>query len=371
MPSTVISMSKVNGSNYNFRNVLNIFCWAKIFAYLNTEDLLTLSSMNNYFEKIIHDHVIHNKIISFNCENNHLLRTFIFEMFGQKIKNLSFSGDFHIFCGLLDKIARFCFPGQFHDVDIDLVWNDMIYVSDKWCMNRAQDYFSNVKNLSLSNDYVCNGWISELIPILLQNADHLRKLKLKKINIISLASNIFDWDRLIQLTELEMVNVNIVPEFMISFIEKGPKIERFINENSIETRHIEQIGNALAEHCADSLRYFKDANACFLYGDEYLARYQFMSKCKNLKAIDITTLYVCGSDIYFALNGLTEYNNLERLAIAVTLPKMPPKLKKVFTLSKMFEKLPVIEVDYGFLNKTTKSLDFLVRNELKHNPPSS
>lgn len=366
MASTVISTNKNKATNCNFQNALNTDCWATVFAYLEVEDLLTLSSMDDYFQQIIHDHVIRNKKISFNCENNHLNGSLIFNDFGQRIKKLQFSGVSQAFCNLLDQIIQFCSPDQFHEVDIDLIWNGMIYESDKWCINRAHKYFSNVKSLSLSNDYVCNGGINELMQILFQEAEHLRKLKLKKINIISFAGNIFDWDRLLQLTELELVNVNIDPEFMLSFIEKGPLIERFINEHSIETRDIERIGNALAKHCANSILYFKDANCCFLYGDEYLARYQFISKFANLKAMAITSLYECGSDLYFALNGLAEHNNLERLAVAVNLPKMPPKLKRAFRLSKMFTKLRVVEVDYGFVNKSIKSLDFLVQNKFKH-----
>lgn len=151
---------------------------------------------------------------------------------------------------------------------------------------------------------------------------------------------------------------------MLGFIEKGPKIERFINEHSIATRDIGQIGNALANHCADSLLYFNDTNSCSLYGHEYLARYQFISKFKNLKAIAVTTLYGCGSDLYFALNDLAEHDKLERLAITVNLPTLPPKLKGSFTLSKIFTKLCAIDVDYGSVNKSVTSLDFLDHNQL-------
>lgn len=360
MASTVIPMA--NDFCF-FRNALNTHCWAKIFDNLEPEDLLTLSSMDDHFQQIIHKHVIHNKKISFNYENNHLNGTTIFEMFGQRIKKLAFSGDSQAFCSLLEKIMQFCTSGQFDEVDIDLIVStDTFYKSDKWCMHRAHTYFSNVKSLSLTNDYVCNGWINELIPILLQTAERLRRLKLRKMNIISVASNIFDWDRLVQLTELEMMNVNVVPGFMLGFIAKGPKIERFINVHSIETPDIEQIGNALANHCANSLLYFEDTNSCLLYGHEYLARYQFLSMFKNLRAMAVTTLYGCGSDLYFALNDLAEHDKLEQLAITVNLPKLPPQLKRSFTLSKMFTKLRAVDVDYGFVNRSVKSLDFLVHN---------
>lgn len=117
---------------------------------------------------------------------------------------------------LILRAVAFCFPRK-----VDAVVNGVVLSQSQcyyWFKYRNRngfnhcyyEYFSNVKSLSLSNDFACNGWINEIIPILFQKAEHLRKLKLKRMNIISVASNIFDWDRLVQLTELEMDNVNIV-----------------------------------------------------------------------------------------------------------------------------------------------------------------
>lgn len=56
--------------------------------------------------------------------------------------------------------------------------------------------------------------------------------------------------------------------------------------------------------------------------------------------------------LYFVLDGLAEHSNHEELAIAVNLPKMPPKSRRIFTLPKKSMKLRDIEVDYGIVNKS-------------------
>lgn len=290
------------------RNGLNVDCLAEIFEYLENDDLVTIGQLDEYYQGIINKCVIKKRMIRFEdpkrlywdvtalLGNDFQHGWKAFEMYGKNITRASFclrsfySEDTH--SRIIENINKYCSPEKIKEIEFFLR-TDCV-----WCRRNGD----------------CNHK-SRVISCVLDAMPALKKLTL--IHASDWNNNWLNSTGMLNLTELILMNSHIDKQSMIEYLRKRPKLQRFVNANSIAPDSLLEIGNALAEYCGDTLREFVDTEKEFFWHIpvQDVERYDFIPNLKNVKELELTTIFTCGSDLFYALDGLAKHNKLEKLKI--------------------------------------------------------
>lgn len=302
-------------ANCRLRHGLNSDCLANIFIYLDVSCLMDLAEMNDFYKNIIHDYVIHKKRAEFSEVSEYNHSTF-FRFFGQRLKRFHFAGGQMEFYELLEQIINFTSEDQIISADFHF-WCSDIEEYNWLLVVQAMQYFNNVEQVSIcgETDEICSRFIRDVVSILLRNSNHLQKLKLEHLRWNKYI-RIFDWDQMTYLTDLELVDVTVETEAVLNYIQRRPRLERFINRASIENSAMEEIGIALADYCSETIQTFADINNESVRDFKRPnRRYGYLVNLKNLKSVTLTSVYKCGNDLNFPMAALSKVDKLEKLGI--------------------------------------------------------
>lgn len=123
---------------------LNTDCLVEVFKKLPVNDLITLSVSNEYFKQVIHNYVIHKKQIDFK-EKSKVPYSTILGLFGNRIRNLRFTGNSHEFDRFLNQITQYCSGNKLEKVEAAILHlrND----KNKWelgHLRRARNLFPKI-----------------------------------------------------------------------------------------------------------------------------------------------------------------------------------------------------------------------------------
>lgn len=350
--------------NCRLRHGLNADCLAKIFSYLEVSTLMDLAEMNDYYRQIIHDFVIHKKRAEFSevSEYNHLT---YFRFFGQRLKRFHFMGGQMEFYELLEQLLRFSAENQIISADFNF-WCSEFEEYNWFLVVRAMQHFQNVERATIcgEKDDICSRFIRDVVSILLRNSNHLQKLKLEHLkwgNDI----RIFHWDQMTNLTDLELVDVNVETGAILNYIQRRPRLERFVNRASIENNAMEEIGAALAEYCKETIHTFSDINnesvRDFKRPDR---RYGYLVDLENLKSVTLTSVYKCANDLNYPLAALSKVDKLEKLGIYQRVRYTSHDKISKFKLNQFTKlhtlKICVLSVDWS--SDKPMHLEFLMEN---------
>lgn len=364
-------------SDCRLRNGLNPDCLAKIFGYLSdVKDLSTLANMDDYYKQIILRDVI--PITRISLGSTHFLDSKIMEMFGKKLTNFDVTIDTTSFHGLLENIVAYCTEGQFKRISINICGCDyrLEHGYDAYLMKQASNYCKNVQSLSINStetQFQGRGFISDTILKLFETSKMLRKVEIFNIALNQLADplirrkSMLNYNWMLNLTELKLVRVKVFTTELVKFFQRRPKLRHFINEDSIHANNMAEIGEALVEYCGENIVTFCDSwnhqmRELWMKPKRLLNRYQFISKLINVKKLKLNALFGCGSDLYYAIDGLAKYGKLEKLHINMrnaSLQRHTHELKLPFT--EVFRTLKTIEFSL-LLVSPHGSLEFLTLN---------
>lgn len=304
VPEDILRNCRLRGFNED--------CLIEILKYLDVNDLMTLSRMDSYYKELIHKHVIHKKCIVFDDRTNHNSTREFLVMFGRRIKifRLISNGWFHRFLLL---IIRYCSRGQF--VDIEFIFQGERELYDPQIVDVISRFFYNVTSLRFDKSMRnANHTISSLIPQMMKFANRLQSLTLYQVDLDD--DHLIEWEQMLHLKVLNLIGVKIGTTRLLDFIRRRPKFEHFMNNRTITGRQIATVGNALVEYCGDNIRSFIDIEGKSYSSDEdslLRKRYSFIPKLKNLQKVELTSLFLNACDLYYALNGISKHNSLNKL----------------------------------------------------------
>lgn len=351
-------------ANCRLRNALNADCLAKIFMHLDVSTLMDLAEMSNYYKQIIHDLVIHKKRAEFSEVSEYNHSTF-FRFFGQRLKRFRFMGGQMEFYELLEQLLDFSSEDQIISADFNF-WCSDIEEYNWFLTVRAMHHFQNVERFAIcgETDEICSRFIRDVVSILLRNSDHLRKLKLEHLRWDN-DIRIFNLDQMTNLTDLELVDVTVETGAILNYIQRRPRLERFVNRASIENGAMEEIGAMLAEYCGETIQTFADINnesvRDFKRPDK---RYGYLVDLKNLKSVTLTSVYKCANDLNYPLAALSKVDKLEKLGIYQRVRYTSHDKIQKFRLNRFTKlhtiKICVLSVDWS--SDKPMHLEFLMDN---------
>lgn len=300
------------------RNGLNPHCLAEIFQYLNDTDLIRVSGMNKYYESIIADYVISKKVITLQLTTTRSEYTNIFRKFGEKIKKIHFIGDPGRFKFLLQNIVEYCAEDQLEEVRFTKVCelyscnceqSYRISITTKM-ISQMIPYFRNVQSVTLRNSHLRKFGPQWHVPqTMFSQSTNIQTLKLDKV---LLNDEQLRWDQLENLRDITLIDLHDFNQStFIEYLRRRPKLTRFMWKGDM---NIGDIGTTLATYCGDTIcsfrHYGKDAAPL-----DIRTRYEFLCEFKKLAHLTMTSIFKCGSDLYYPMHKLARKNMLESLEI--------------------------------------------------------
>lgn len=286
------------------KNGLNPDCLALIFQYIGTDDLWTLSNMNDHFKQIINDLVFPDYILDGTPSliNNMLL------IHGTKIKKIHFHGDSNELNLLLEKIRIYCAIDQLKELELKIIPPDGKDEEDHDHIYISSDYLSKLETFGI---YFMN-YATEPDCVVLLQFESLRTLKLNKVRL----NWDFDWTSMQNLNELELIKViGINENLFIHLLHQRPQLKRIVHFYSF--RNIQTIGKELAAFCGDHIIEHHDLGRGQLnipHWDHFNEN-SYFSGLKNLKKMTLVSITQCACDLTISMDQLANRNALEELTI--------------------------------------------------------
>lgn len=159
------------------------------------------------------------------------------------------------------------------------------------------NYFRRVENFCFTATF----WKRLSVPL-------TESLRILHLHFIALDPN-FEWTKFKNLMKLNLGSVNgINVSNFIEFLYQRPKFETFVHYNTFNELQRIDIFQAMAQHCGNTIRNFKDGS-----GDQ---NYNFISGLKSLKAVALVATQICCGDLFDPIKRLSENNTIERLDIS-------------------------------------------------------
>lgn len=215
----------------------------------------------------------------------------------------------------LELITQYCSADQFRSVEI------------------CSSTYSSVEHINLSIQFrrvehstFC-GLGNDSKHLSVQLSESLRYLSLKNV----LLDPNFDWKILKNLRKLYLIDVRgINSQNFIEFLDHRPNLEVFHHAIDNFGSSIQNILEAMAIYCGNSIRHYSLKFVGIRYEDKYYSRmrsnrkevkllphnfYHFLSRFENLKKVRLTTNHICCGDLIDAIKRLAENNTIEELII--------------------------------------------------------
>lgn len=307
MPAAKSSQSKRrkimdNDADCRLKNGLNPDCLAQIFQYLATEDLWTLSNMNDLYKQIINELVFSDHIL----DGAPSIITNMLQSHGNKIKKIHFYGNSNEFNLVLESIKIYCAIDQLKELECKIIpqegkdEEDQIYISS--------DHLSKLETFGIQ---FINYAIEPHCVIFLQ-FESLRTLKLNRVRL----NWDFDWTSMQNVTELELIKVIGINEHLfIQLIRQRPQLKRIVHLNSF--RNIQTIGKEIATFCGDHIIEHHDLGRGQLNIPhwDHLNENSYFSGLKKLKKMSLVSITQCARDLTILMGQLANRNALEELTI--------------------------------------------------------
>lgn len=286
---------------------LNIDCLIYIFEYLNTDDLITVCNLDDYFKDIIHNYVISKHKLVFDARQNGSSiesNGELFQSFEGKIRQISYFNTCNV-TEFIRKIAIHC-PDGLKDLEINRIPRIGLEKSIN-CLTKSIKHFQATAHC-----------LRDLERLVLRSSPQEKILYdiLLGRSAIPLIKEL-SWISMLDLKELHLIHLqNIEEECLIEFLRQRPRLEHFVNELSIVD--MKKVGEAMANYCGDQIRVFRDQGSYafgYIHREMIRTRYDFLSKFTNLKEVAISSFYTCGCDLRYPIDRLSQIESLKNLAI--------------------------------------------------------
>lgn len=296
-------VKKMENDCCRLKHGLNIDCLIYIFEYLNTDDLITVCNLDDYFKEIINNYVISKRKVVFNARQTGA-RGELFKSFEGKIRQISYFNTCNV-TEFIRKIAKYC-PDGLKDLEI----NKIPRIGLEKTINCLTKCIKNVRATAHC--------LRDLERLVLRSSPQekiLYEILLGQFEIPLIKE--LNWISLLNLKELHLIHLqNIEVECLIDFLRQRPRLEHFVNELSI--MDMKRVGEAMADYCGDQIRVFRDQGSYafgFIHREIIRTRYDFLSKFTCLKEVAISSFYTCGCDLRYPMEKLSQIESLEKLAI--------------------------------------------------------
>lgn len=357
--------------NCNLKSELNSDCLIEIFENLDIDDLVTLSCMDDCFHQIIHDHVIHKKVIVLNHESKRNVEL-VFKLFGNRIKHVKYQGLLENFSVLLETIVQYCPEDVLQSIDLDLNWLVLHDFSvDSILVEAAMERLRKIKKISIIGllNAGSTTFLTSFVQKLIENSKILRTVELKETDLF-MNQTIFHCDQMLNVTELILTKANVSASDFIDFIHKKPNLKKFSNDETFTDQEIQRIGIAMSEHCNENINSFGDTNRLVLFPthslDDLRKRYNFLSEFKNLKSLTLTSVIESGYDLYYPLKHLSRRNSLEKLCVHQNVTSIMDLKKYIsnsekdrnFNVSTKLHRIEFIKRSFGWEGSSTSTFEF-------------
>lgn len=314
--------------NCRLRHGLNANCLARIFQYLDIMDLYTVGEMNVVYNQIIKDLVIPKHDVNLTQLFSRNIANPFIERYGTKIRKFYFINDNkdefetlnqqlnhlnqlvtqHCSIDQLRDVTFFLWEANqlnnidFENIDVDGLRRLFLGGEEEEIIN-FPSYFQRVERFWFS----WNGLKKMRITVSLTEC--LRHLHLGEV----ILDPKFDWIKLVNLTELSLLQVRgINSDNFIEFLRQRPNLEVFVHNNSFENSTVQNIFDAMGTYCGDKVRSFSNQDNVLDRQDYY----NFLSKFKKLKNVNLNTIHMCCSDLIDPIKRMAENNTIESLGIS-------------------------------------------------------
>lgn len=315
--------------NCRLRHGLNEDCLCEVFKFLSVYDLIQLCELNVYFQNVIVNRVIGQKLINFTSmapcwTTNKILQVFGKAMHKIKIASENTLGSFERF---LEFVIRYCSVGGLTEAELRF----RMPTASPVILKQAMPYFANIRKLILTEKYECvsyNRFLSGLIPV----ATNLTHLTLDGVNVKGewLLTTGVDNLRELRLHATEHRSTEIQIDNLAQFLRTKQNLEVFSYIGSVDIRPIVE---TLIEKCP-KLKVFIDFHLKNPYDHaieditlRMRTHYNFVQRFRGVSAIGLTSYTQCNSDLYYPLVKLANQNQVEAIKIymdcenAIVLPE--------------------------------------------------
>lgn len=287
-------------------NYLPTNCLIKCFENLPISDLLHVCGVDEHFQTVIIEHVIHKKLIDFTNTNCHWSFEQIFRVFGRKMRRIKVEQETRTndLSYVFKTIIKYCKPGNLTEISLRFCHTIIDYET----LQQAIPMFSNLRKLILLNYNNVNAY-DDVMPIICNTTSKLEYLKLVSVNLSE------RW--------ADVQTLNNLKEFY--FHERytscqSMDLHQFLsasrNLTTFSYMGVKDISDATAFELHDTLKNLKRFNDFSIGGNcAPIPRYQCISKFTNIQHLSITSHSYGWKDIFEPLMELTQQTTLKSLNI--------------------------------------------------------
>lgn len=289
-------------------NVLTTNCLIKCFEDLSLCDLLHVCDVDDYFQTIIIEHIIHKKFIDFTDSHCHWPLEQIFRVFGQKMRRIKIEQETRTndLSYVFKLIINYCLAGNLTEI-----WLRFCHtIIDSDTLHRSIPFFTNVEKLVLLNYNNVNAY-DDIMPIICSTTTKLEYLKLVGVCLslgwadIKTVSNLKEFYLHERYTSCPYIALH---RFLS--VSRNLRTFSYIGQKDISDETIIEL--------QDTFKNLERYNDFSIGGDFFTTpRYQCISMMPNIQHLSITSHLNSWNDIYEPLMELTQRNTLKSLNILI------------------------------------------------------